>query len=387
MPNFLRSLLGSKSYPLNKIYLSKQQLIDNYTYLSALQKRVQVAPVLKSNAYGHGIAQVAQILQGEALDKIPFICVDSLYEAYQLLDAGVKDQILIMGYVDPRSLEGKKLPFAYAVITQQQLIEIRKRQPDAVFHLFVDTGMNREGIQMLQLLEFAKFIKQNNIQIEGLMSHLSMPAKDSSTQTKLQLNNFRAAKLMLKQEGVDVKWFHLGGTYSLIKRLTEECNVIRCGKGLYGFGESKLKPVLSMTSTIIQWKNLKKGDNVGYDATFTAPKEMAIAVLPIGYNDGVDRRLSNKGVVRVVRATPEYPDRVGPKQEYPIVGRVSMNLTVVDVTKAIHGINVAYDGAEIEVISDDPTSPNSVQNIAKLCDSIPEEILVHLHPSTRREII
>src|SRR6266536_1549511 len=117
MPNFLHNLFGNKHYPLNKIYLSKQRLLDNYNYLSSLQKGIQVAPVLKSNAYGHGIEQIARVLasQGEALQKTPFFCVDSLYEAYQLKNAGVKKDILIMGYVDPRSLEGKKLPFSYAI--------------------------------------------------------------------------------------------------------------------------------------------------------------------------------------------------------------------------------------------------------------------------------
>lgn len=372
LSDMLNSLFGTKSYPLNKIYLSKERLIANYQYLAGLNPDIQIAPVLKSNAYGHGIEPIGQLIDAQ---KPPFICVDSLLEAYQLQKAGVKSDILIMGYVDPRSLEGKKLPFSYAVIRQDQLIQIKKRQPQAKIHLFVDTGMNREGSKIDVFLEFVKFIKEQKIEIEGLMTHLSMPRKSTSVQTKLQLNNFRIAKLMLKQEGITPKWFHLGGTYTLIQDLGDECNLIRCGKGIYGFGDPSLQPVLSMYSKIIQWKQLKKGDNVGYDATFTASKNISIAVLPIGYNDGVDRRLGNKGAVS---CNGHF---------FPIIGRVSMNLMVIDVSKAVGGINTAYDGAEVEIISSDPKSSNSIQNIANICQTIPEEILVHLHPSTRREIV
>ncbi len=361
----------SKSYPLNKIHISKERLIANYRYLASLRAGVSVAPVLKSNAYGHGISEIGRIMDSQ---KPPFICVDSLYEAYQLQKAGVKSEILIMGYVDPRSLEGEKLPFSYAVIKKEQLFEIKQRQPHAKMHIFVDTGMSREGVKITEFLDFLKTVKQRGIEIEGLMSHFSMPRKASSVQTKLQINNFRAAKLMLKQEGIEAKWYHIGGTHSLIQGLTQDVNLIRCGKGLYGFGDENLQPVLSLKSTIVQWKNLKKGDTVGYDATFTALQSMAIAVLPIGYNDGVDRRLSNTGCV-------SYRG-----DEYPIVGRVSMNLTVIDVTTALGGKNKAYDGAEITIISDDPAASNSVQNIADICQTIPEEILVHLHPSTKREV-
>src|SRR3989344_4140446 len=116
MAGFLQNLLSSKSYPLNKIYLSKERLLQNYNYLSKLNPKVQVAPVLKSNAYGHGIDQIGGILNSQGVPlRMPFVCVDSLYEAYLLQKSGVRSDILIMGYVDPRSLKGKTLPFSYAV--------------------------------------------------------------------------------------------------------------------------------------------------------------------------------------------------------------------------------------------------------------------------------
>ena len=122
-------------YPLNIIEISRKKLINNYHKLASMYRYIEVVPVLKSNAYGHGIIEVASIL--DQLNPI-FCCVDSLFEAYQLLKARIKMPILIMGYVNPENLSVKKLPFSYAVFDLQQFRKIFKYQPQAKFHLFVD---------------------------------------------------------------------------------------------------------------------------------------------------------------------------------------------------------------------------------------------------------
>ncbi len=385
----LNSLFGTKSYPLNKIYLSKERLLANYQYLAGLNPDIQIAPVLKSNAYGHGIEIIGKLIDEQ---KLPFICVDSLYEAYQLQKAGVKSDILIMGYVDPRSLRGKKLPFSYAVFDPEQIKQILLYQPNAKLHLFVDTGMSREGVKIADLRVFLRYFKIDKVEFEGLMSHGAMPRKKDAVLTIKQINNFKAAKQLLIEAGYQPKWFHFGGTFSLLNQLTKECNVIRCGKGIYGFGDQNLQPILSMTSQIIQYKELKKGESVGYDATFVAKKNLTLGVLPIGYNDGIDRRLSNKGLIRIRPLNRGLEYDLEQKGELyadcQVVGRVSMNLTTIDITEAIKkfGDKMPYIGAEIEIISNQPDQPNSIQNISDKCRTIPEEILVHLHPSTKREV-
>jgi alanine racemase len=379
----------SKSYPLNKIYLSREKLIANYQFLKNLSTGVKVSPVLKSNAYGHGIEIIGKLIDEQ---RPPFICVDSLYEAYQLHQAGVKSDILIMGYVDPRSLRGKKLPFSYAVFDPEQIKQILLYQPNAKLHLFVDTGMSREGVKIADLRVFLRYLKIDKVEFEGLMSHGAMPRKKDAVLTIKQINNFKAAKQLLIEAGYQPKWFHFGGTFSLLNQLTKECNVIRCGKGIYGFGDQNLQPILSMTSQIIQYKELKKGESVGYDATFVAKKDLTLGVLPIGYHDGIDRRLSNTGMIRIRPLSKGLEYDLEQKGELyadcPVVGRVSMNLTTIDITEAIKkfGDKMPYIGAEIEIISNKPDQPNSIQNISDKCGTIPEEILVHLHPSTRREV-
>ncbi len=392
-------LLRSKSYPLNKIYISKDKLLSNYTYLSELQAGVRVAPVLKSNAYGHGIQLVGQILDQK---NPPFICVDSLYEAYQLKKAGVKSEILIMGYIDPRSLNGRKLPFSYVVFDLDQLRAINEYQPGAKVHLFFDTGMHREGFDTKDLKNLIRRLKPfSKVRIDGIMSHLAVPDKPDDPVTKLQLTNFRAAKLMILQQGYQPTWFHLGGSFGLLNGLTKECNVMRVGLSLFGYPtalsrtNSKLLPVLKMTSRIAQWKYVSKGEFIGYAKGFQAKSDMVIAVLPIGYNDGVDKRLSNKGEVfckpvglddfgdKRSKVYDKLPHRVSCQ----VIGEISMNITTIELSNAKKelGSKLPAVGDEVEIFSDDPLSPNSIENAAKLCSTTPYELLVHLNPTTKRE--
>jgi len=361
--------------PLNIIEISKQRLVDNYNYLSSLSDKIKIAPVLKSNAYSHGIKEVATIL--DEINPI-FFCVDSLYEAYELLKSKIKSPILIMGYVDPENLSMKKLPFSYAVFGLEQLQGILKSQPQAKVHLFVDTGMHREGIRLDELEEFLKRLtdKEKN-SIVGVMSHLALAEDSQNSDTKKQINHFKKAVKLLRKYSIFPKYIHLGNSPGLLNnknlRLSSLSNASRIGRALYGISSIKnnnLKQVLQLKTHIIQIKKIKQGEKVGYDFTYQAKKDGIVAVLPIGFYDGVDRRLSNKGVVLIKNKT------------CPIIGRVSMNLTVVDVT-SVKNIKV---GDEVIVFSNNEDK-NNVVNTAEKIDAIPYEILVHLERSMRRKVV
>ena len=302
----LLNILKRDYQTLNLIEISKANLIHNYKFLTSL-KKIRIAPVIKSNGYGHGIINIAQILeQGCADSHVPFFCVDSLYEAYELLKAKIKTQILIMGYTDPENFRVKKLPFSFAVFDLETARILNKYQPNCKVHIFVDTGMNREGVPLNDLANFLQEIKKlSNIKIEGLMSHLA-----SADDAKDALNN-------------------------------------------------------------IQIKILKANERVGYGGTFLAKKEIIIGILPIGYYDGLDRRLSNKGYVKI--------DNIFCK----IIGKVSMNITTIDISK----VKNPYIGQEVIVYSSNPQDKNSISNNAKICNTIPYELLVNLASSTRRIMV
>lgn len=369
--------MRKKFTPLNLITISKQRLLENYQQLSGINSEIKIAPVLKSNAYGHGIRLVGKILDTV---KAPFLCVDSLYEAFQLYSkTDVKTPILIMGYIHPKSLQVKKLPFSFAIYDLQHAKTLNKFQKGAKAHIFIDTGMHREGVSMGYLVDFLKELKKlKDIEIEGVMSHLAEPAKPNSDLTKLQLENFQKARQAILDAGFKPRWFHVGGTYGLLNELTAGCNLVRVGRAMYGIDDKdskvlglKLLPVLKHTTTIVQIKNIKKGDRVGYSGTFTAPEDMKIGILPLGYNDGVDRRLSNKGAVTVNG------------KECPIIGLVSMNVTTIDLS----AVKEPVLAQEAVVFSDNEDDPNSVVNASKKGGILPHEMLIHIAESTKRVVV
>lgn len=374
MLNLLRRILGRKYHFLNQIEISKNNLNSNYNYLSSLDKNLQIAPVLKSNAYGHGLVLIAKILEKSSP---PFFCVDSLHEAYQLYNSGIKTPILIMGYIDPENLRVKRLPFAYAVYNLDYLKKIHQYQPHAEIHLKVDTGMHRMGILIDELENLLKAIALiPDLKIGGLMSHL---ATIKGLLFNLQLNNFIRAKNLLAKYGFTPPTFHVGASEAILdphvrSEMARVSNIIRAGKSLYGISthtqDNNLRPVLKLTSKIAQIKKIKKGDLVGYDGTFTAKNDMQIAILPIGYFDGVDRRLSNRGSVMVGNTNCK------------IIGRVSMNITTIDISN----VKNPKINQQVEIFSNQQKDPNSIFNIAKICDTIPHEILIHLDSSITRVV-
>lgn len=378
MLSFFKRLLRKPFTPLNLITISKNRLVNNYQELSKVNPDIKIAPVLKSNAYGHGIRLV-----GDILDEVgaPFLCVDSLYEAFQLRSkTQVKTPILIMGYIHPKSLSVKKLPFSFAIYDLDHARALNEYQKGAKVHVFVDSGMHREGISMTKLDDFLKVLKElKNIEVEGLMSHLAEPAKPESSLTQMQLDNFQKAKQLILDAGFKPKWFHLGGTYGLLNKLTADCNLVRAGRAVYGISDKTealrmkidIKPVLKHTTTIVQIKEIKKGDKVGYSGTYVAEKDMVIGILPLGYNDGVDRRLSNKGVVTVDGVV------------CPIIGLVSMNVTTIDLS----AVKKPVLGREAVVFSHNEDDPNSVVNASKAGGILPHEMLIHIAESTKRVVI
>lgn len=355
----------SEYFPLNVISINQKRLLDNYTALTKINPQMQISPILKSNAYGHGLTLIAPLL---AQTDCPFFCVDSLYEAYELLKIKIKKPILITGYVNPLNLRFKKLPFAYAAFNLKHLRDLLHYQPQAQIHLFVDTGLHREGLPYADLPAFLKKLKLKEIKaITGLMSHLACAEIPSHPLNQQQIKNFTLAKKLCLRAGIRLKWIHLFNSAG-IKNFRQKLgvtNVARIGLSLF-----LQKPILKLTSEIIQIKKIPPNSFVGYHATYQARRQITLGILPLGYNEGVDFRLSNCGQVKIGRIF------------CPIIGRVSMNQTVIDITR----FKNPKPEQKVIIFSDNQKDPNSVINVAKICQIRPYEILVHLHPSIRREI-
>lgn len=367
----LERLLVRNYNPLNTVEISGKKLIKNYKYLSSFG--LKIAPVLKSNAYGHGLVHVARVLDSLAA---PFFCVDSLFEAYELYNAKITTPILVMGYVSPESLATKTLPFSFVLYTREQLCVFQKYQPNSKIHIFADTGMHREGFLPEELDDLVLEIKKTKLCVDGIMSHFAESEKPKKNLTKRQVEKFQQAVNAITKT-FSPKYIHIANSSGILKSgdYTFLGNTARSGIALYGidplFGNSRLKPVLELKTKIAQIKIVKKDEYIGYNFTYREKKDIKIAILPIGFNDGLDRKLSNKGVVTVKGKL------------CPIIGRVSMNITVVDVSN-IDKLNVEDD---VTVYSSKGEDVNSIEKSSKITHLTPYEVLVNLDASTKRVIV
>ena len=381
MLGFVRTLLRflrKKRFtyaPLIEIRVTKDAILHNLKVFREQKKGVAVAPVLKSNAYGHGLVEVARILDGEDL---PFFCVDSYFEALILRNEDIRTPILIIGYTPVGTILGSRLPdVAFGIIGVQDLRSLAAlaRSPTAI-HLKVDTGMHRHGIAPSEIEDAYALIRANKrIVLEGIYSHLADADTPNSAHAAAQIAAWNTTASRVRGQMPSVRFFHLAATTGSFYAQKIDANVMRLGIGLYGMNvgieKLDLHPALEMRTRITSIHTLHAGESVGYNATFKAPQDMRVATIPVGYAEGVDRRLSSKGSI-LVRGT-----------SCPIIGRVSMNITSLDIS------NVAdvHVGDEVTVISPNAADPNGVEAIADLCGTIPYEILVHIPAHLRRVII
>lgn len=364
-----------KYEPLIKVLVFKNSIIHNLHAYQTKYPNLQFAPVLKSNAYGHGLVEVARILEGK---KLPFFVVDSFYEALVLRRSMVKSKILIIGYTRQQLMQQKTLKdIAFTIVSLDSLRDLSANlKKPCSFHLKIDTGMHRQGILSDEMPQAAKLIKSNpNIVLEGICSHFADADSVEETFTKKQIGSWNAVVKLFREYFPHLKYFHAAATAGLRYADQIEANIARLGIGLYGINPSPdkigLKPTLEMRSTVSSLKTIPAGQKVGYNITFESDKPLRIANIPAGYNEGIDLRLSNKGAFRVHGKL------------CPIIGRVSMNITTIDVTE----IADAKLEDEVIIIIGDETSPNSVENIAKICHTIPYEIFIHIPQYLRRIVV
>lgn len=363
--------------PLVEVGISKANLLSNFHSYQTSYPEMQFAPVLKSNAYGHDIGLVARLLDRE---KIAFFMVDSYYEARRLRRAGVRSRILVMGYVRPEDIAKSRLPnvdFGITDLTQLQTLAKVVRIPTRI-HLKLDTGMHRQGIPFDLISHAEDAIKgQPLLSLVGICSHFADADNEDETFTRGQVEVWQAAAKELLLTFPSIEYRHVAATKGVRFGADTGTNVARIGIGLYGFDTSPagtpLQPVLEVRSLIASIRDVKEGESVGYNATFTATYPMKIATVPVGYYEGIDRRLSNKGAMLVKGIV------------CPIMGRVSMNMCSIDVSN----VPEVAPGDEVVAVSRNPKDPNSVSAITRAVSNSEYKeteyvILVHFAPHLER---
>ena len=361
---------------LVEVLIYKEHLLHNAAQYQQAAPAWGLAPVLKSNAYGHGLLDVARVFDRPATR---FLVVDGYYEALILRNEGIRAEILVVGYTATENIIGCRLRnVAFTLFDLPQLEELAQvlTTPRRI-HLKVDTGMHRQGVLLDEVEQAFTVIRSNeNIILDGLCSHLADADGPDETYTMQQIERWNALAGMVRRAFPTLKHFHLANTAGTFFADRIDATVMRVGLGLYGINANPrhdldLKPALAVQSRVGAVKWIKQGDKVGYNVTYQADRDMPLAIIPTGYNSCVDRRLSNTGSF-TINGRP-----------CPIVGRVSMNITTVDV----RGVVGVRRGATVTVISEDPEAENAVENIARLCGTIPYVILVNISPQLKRVVV
>ncbi len=333
-------------------------------------------PVVKANAYGHGIVEVAKICdQSGEVDRI---CVVNDDEALQLIKSGIKKPIMILSFYE---LEEKKLKILiknkiifpiYCVDQITALNQAGDRAKTKIrVHLKLDTGAARVGVLPSDALTTAKKITaQKYLQLEGLWSHFASSESDADY-TKKQHEIFQ--NIAQKIEGSDIKIpiKHMACSAASILFPLEKYNAVRVGLSMYGLHASPktrpkitLKPALSWLTSIIQVKTLPKGAKIGYGGTYIAKTPITLAILPVGYWDGYDRGLSNKAKVLIKGKL------------CPIRGRICMNLCMVDVSN----VKNVKAGDMATLIGKQGNTHVTAEELAELANTINYEIVDRINP-------
>jgi alanine racemase len=285
---------------------------------------------------------------------------------------------MVIGYTTIKNIvENKIKDVIFTVSDINVLKELgEKLNKKTKFNLKLDTGMHRQGILPSDMDESIKIInKNNNIILESISSHFS-DAEENKEYTEKQIVEWNKLVDKFKKEFNTIKYWHISNTAGHNYINEAKCNMTRLGAGLYGIRDGAyvdnvhIMPVLQLETIVTGIKNIKKGQTVGYGNSFEAKKDMTIATIPVGYYEGIDRRLSNKGHVIIHNTIAN------------IIGRVSMNITTIDTTDTP---NVKI-GDKVIVISNKETDPNSMLNISKET-TLARDLAVNIASHLKRIVI
>jgi alanine racemase len=337
----------------------------------------RVWAVLKADAYGHGAPAVARTLERAGADGF---CVALLEEAVELREAGIRAPILVMGGhygSDPAAYEEVVARGLVPVVHDVEQVAafarvVRSAAAGPVrVHLKIDTGMGRLGVTMQALPGLAARLAEHpEVRVAGLMTHLASADAPAEEQTAEQMARFEEATALLARHGVRPEIRHAANSAATL-RGRARLDVVRPGIALFGVspqvaGQSlttELRPVMCVRTEIVAVRDVPAGAPVGYGATWRAPRASRIATLPLGYADGLSRRLAGVGAV-LVRG-----------KRAPIVGAVSMDMTMIDVTD-VPGADVG-DEAVVLGRQEGPLAKDCIgaDEIATHADTIPWEVL------------
>ncbi|MCB1143643.1 MAG: alanine racemase [Leptospiraceae bacterium] len=371
----------------NWIEISRSALQANITqFRNLLNPSTKFAAIIKSNAYGHGILEIAKLSLESGVDVLG---VNSLEEVKILRDHFPKTEILLMGETSsPETFERLfSDPFLWVVTSHPSRVKFYSSlNPRPKIHLKTDTGMGRLGNSGEMLESILTGLKEENLPLDGLMTHFASTEDFTEhSYTLSQLNRFHRILTRARELGYENLIRHSASSASTLLFEEAHLDMVRIGISLYGLWPSlqtrlslslmgrdiSLHPVLAWKSRIVHIQDLPTGSMVGYGSTFKTNYPTRMGVIPVGYYEGLDRRLSNQGYVLISG------------ERAPIIGRICMNMAMLDITH-IEGVDV---GTEVTILGRSGKEEISADLHASLTGTINYDITTRLQKDIPRIVV
>lgn len=371
---------------LTWVEISKSALEENIKQFRSLVGDSILCPCVKANAYGHGLVECGRIFLDAGAD---WLSVNSLYEAASLRAAGIEAPIYVLGYIALDDLEeAVELDLRIVVYNKETISELGKIAKPVKIHLKVETGNNRQGIFVNELLDFAKFTQSfENIEIEGMATHFAnIEDTTDHAYAERQIETFNEAYEMLKDAGIKIKIRHCANSAATILFPKTHFEMVRIGISSYGMWPSnetyvsylkergegfKIEKAFSWKARIAQIKTIASGEYIGYGCTYRTTHDTKLAIIPVGYYDGYDRAVSNMAYVLING------------KRAPLRGRVCMNIIMADISDIS---DVALEN-EVILIGKDGDEEISPEQFAGWADTINYEVTTRVNERIPRILI
>jgi len=353
------------------------RIAENYAAIVRHVGDRRVMPILKANAYGHGLVEVASRL---ARAGAPYLGVAFLEEALLLRERGIETPILVMGGIMenqiPHFLRNDLTITASSIGKLQQIDEAaRALGVEARVHLKIDTGMERIGVHHYNARDFLEAsLRCKNCRIEGVYSHFASADAEDLSYARTQLERFMEVLRFYEERGLEAPLRHIANSGAVLQLPESHLDMVRPGLLLYGVHPAKrlegtvaVRPALRWTSRVVYFKVVRPGDPVSYNSTWRADHAVRVVTVPVGYGDGYLRGLSNRGEV-LIRG-----------QRYPVVGQVCMDQLVVSI-----GSDSAWNADEVVLLGEQDADAIAAEELAEKAGAIPWEILTAINTRVPR---
>jgi alanine racemase len=386
--------------------ISRPRLLENYRLLRRLAGDADLLAIIKANAYGHGVLAFAESIAAE--NPRAWLGVTGVEEGAAVRDVAPEARIVVMGSVwqseAHAAIEHRLTPVVWEstqIDALQSAAAARSLAARSIpVHVEIDTGMSRQGVRLECLPAVLERLSASPVlRLEGAMTHLHSPEALDNCANSNQLETFVTALDTIAARGFRLESIHAGNSATVLSdkgaatltRIAAKYNaraMLRPGLALYGYAprfssaglsltgftgagfkgaeplatSHLLRPVLSWKTRVVSLRTIQPGETTGYNATFCATRPTRIALLPVGYADGLNRLLSNRGSV-LIRG-----------RRAPIAGRISMDLTTIDVTD-VPGVEI---GDEVTLIGEHGRERITAYDHADLAGTIPYEILCNI---------